>query len=247
MNPQIQTHISKLRQTQTRTTSLPKIDAILIINLDRRQDRWTNVQKTSTLLEKLTSNIVRISATECDPGSKGCALSHIKALRYAQLKDFQHIMVLEDDAMLDIEPAEFVERVCTTLQEIGSTYDCIICGSENNPPTIEDGVVYRKLKTSQTNVQTTVAYIIHNSYIPILTHLWQYCADHLVPNLDAKKYFIYAIDQQWKLLFPQHNWYWLEGNLIRQRPDYSDIMKDYVKYAQPLRLQDDRRRELHLL
>jgi len=241
-----------IKQTRAEQHSSPRspcarLDAILVINLNKRKDRWTHVQKTLKLISPIAKEIIRIEAVDCDPGSKGCALSHLKALKLAQDRQFQNVLVLEDDAMLDIEPSKFILRINTTLAELALSYDVVICGSENNAPTIEPGVTHRKLKSSHTHVQTTVAYMIHVSYVPILASVWKECAQHLTKNMDEAQYFKYAIDQVWKQLFPLHNWYWLEGNLIRQRPDFSDIRGTVVSYHQPLRLSKQVRKDLNLL
>ena len=46
------------------------------------------------------------------------------------------------------------------------------------------------------------------------------------PNLE----YMYAIDQYWKLLQPDNNWYLMNPKIGKQRESYSDIQKTIVNY-----------------
>lgn len=100
-----------------------QIDAILIVNMAHRTDRWEQLEKQlseigvadkmiqieaidgKTLpgyLEKpwfrshTPGNVSRMKA-----GSAGCCLSHRKAIQYAKDKGFQRILLMEDDALFN--------------------------------------------------------------------------------------------------------------------------------------------------
>jgi glycosyl transferase, family 25 len=67
-----------------------------VINLDRRPDRWEQLQKDWVDYPEL--NLIRVSGVEYDPGRVGCARSHLKLVKYAKDHKMPYILVLEDDA-----------------------------------------------------------------------------------------------------------------------------------------------------
>ncbi len=76
---------------------------ILVINLDRRVDRWESIQ--DHLLSEEFVNMIesptRISAVDDseNPG-RGCSESHKKCLQFAKEKKWESVLILEDDARL---------------------------------------------------------------------------------------------------------------------------------------------------
>ena len=100
-----------------------EVEAILVINMIHRRDRWDTLME---ILEKagVLAKVVRIEAvvgkelpgfgrspwfSERTPedvanmkaGAAGCALSHRKAVTYARDHGLKHYLVLEDDARFD--------------------------------------------------------------------------------------------------------------------------------------------------
>lgn len=104
------------------TDILGALDAVLVINLDDRPDKWEAIHAH---LKNFTpaSKIHRISGVRgtllagylAPPwfrrsskgrehvcaGQAGCTLAHVRALRYAQERKFRRILVLEDDVRLN--------------------------------------------------------------------------------------------------------------------------------------------------
>jgi hypothetical protein len=64
-----------------------------VINLDRRTDRWQQLQQEWKGAFQLT----RISAVETSPGGVGCTLSHIKICEEAKARGDPYVLVWEDD------------------------------------------------------------------------------------------------------------------------------------------------------
>ena len=202
-----------------------KLDAILFLNLDHRTDRRLNIEKTIELIRPITKEVHRIDAIQHKNGAKGCTLSHLKALSFIEMHpEWTNVLILEDDAELDMEPIEFKQ----SLQQIlCRPYDVIICGSEIWDPELNKCV---EVCCPVTHSQCSTAYIIHQQYVPILKQLWEFCANQLGDTLCRSEYKIYAIDQAWKQLMPLHTWLWFRGNPFRQYPSYSDIEHKNVAY-----------------
>lgn len=97
---------------------LPAIDGIYVINMERRPDRWEAFQ--AAWRDVLPwDRVVRFSASEgvhlsgfgekpwfrgrkrdrTWAGRAGCALSHARALRDAQVRGWSRVLILEDDAI----------------------------------------------------------------------------------------------------------------------------------------------------
>jgi hypothetical protein len=72
----------------------------LIINLDRRVDRWQKIEGVC-LDAGLTPE--RISAVEAQPGWIGCGRSHQKCIAIAQERGWENALILEDDAVFDAQ------------------------------------------------------------------------------------------------------------------------------------------------
>ena len=64
-----------------------------VINLDKRTDRWTELERAW----KGVFNLTRTHAVEASPGWVGCALSHIKICEDAKARGDPFILVWEDD------------------------------------------------------------------------------------------------------------------------------------------------------
>lgn len=110
-------------KTTTSSTFWEQVDAILVINLAHRTDRW---EKLYTKLAGIgvADKVHRIDAiygrslpgylerpwfsrrtpeavARMKAGSAGCCLSHRKAIEFARDRGFRHILLLEDDALFN--------------------------------------------------------------------------------------------------------------------------------------------------
>jgi len=99
-------------------TVLPTI----VINLDKRVDRWHRIHEHLIPFRPFLHPIVRMSAVECpeDPG-KGCRESHRNALLMAKENDWDWVLVLEDDAILRGSAGNWCHEVKSITQSIQSS------------------------------------------------------------------------------------------------------------------------------
>jgi len=111
----------------------------LVINLDKRPDRWKEIQ---TLFSQWPS-LERISAIEESPGWKGCAKSHLKCIRLAKEKHYPWVLILEDDCVVKPDSLDRFREVLPVLWERRSEWDIFLGGCtsvknikcmEVNPP-----------------------------------------------------------------------------------------------------------------
>lgn len=202
-----------------------KVDAILYINLAHRQDRRRQIEETIASIRFLTNHVERIDAVRHVHGGKGCGLSHLKAFERILESSWETVLILEDDAELDMNPRTFAQKL---KQALLCPFDVVVCGSEyydaSSMDKMESDVV------PVTDVQCTASYLIRRSYVPVLQTLWTFCVDKLGSTMNKQTYRQFSIDQGWKQLFPFHKWMWLTGNAFRQRQGYSDIEQRVVRY-----------------
>lgn len=89
---------------------------LVIINLKKRSDRWESLSQHLKEMKShlgFIDSIHRMEAVEYDPPSKGCMLSHAKAIRLAKDQYWDSVMVVEDDV-------RFCENVDSTWNVVQS-------------------------------------------------------------------------------------------------------------------------------
>ncbi|HEX2580283.1 MAG TPA: glycosyltransferase family 25 protein [Rhabdochlamydiaceae bacterium] len=96
------------------STGIPGIDSIYCINLDVRKDKWEQMQKRCSdqglqvhrmpaingweeLTRQQVKEIQKPYKASLNKGRAGCLLSHLSVLKDAEKRNFNCIMVLEDD------------------------------------------------------------------------------------------------------------------------------------------------------
>ena len=111
------------------------VDAVLLINLDHREDRWEKFQTTAAGIIP-TGKLHRIPAVlgKSLPGygirpwfrgrkrdltwaaRAGCTLSHRRALAMARERGWQTVLILEDDVAMDGSFSSQLEAIALTLK-----------------------------------------------------------------------------------------------------------------------------------
>lgn len=100
-----------------------KFPPILVINLDSRPDRWALYQK-----EFAGWNYERVPGIKHEIGWKGCTLSHIKCLEIARERDYDWVLVLEDDCVLRPNAKNTLNTVLPTLWNTRHKWDIFAGG-----------------------------------------------------------------------------------------------------------------------
>lgn len=122
--------------------SLPGIDAVYVINLDRAPDRMA---KTARQCEAQGIPFKRVPAVDgtrvsastlakvaspvcqkmCSPSVIGCALSHMRVWRAVLRAGYDRVLVLEDDVQL---APEFRKKLLRALEEVPADFDVLLGG-----------------------------------------------------------------------------------------------------------------------
>ena len=129
----------------------------LFINLAKRKDRLKEIQEE---FAGWTVPLERIEAVERKPGILGCNLSHYKCIQLAVERNYDWVLILEDDATLQPGGKEHFTKLLPYLWKTRNdgTWDMFIGGStyiEN------ERVLNKELKLFQMSGLTTHFVLIH--------------------------------------------------------------------------------------
>jgi len=89
----------------------------VVINLKRRPDRWASVSAHLAPLDFLHP-LERCEAVEAQPPAAGCLLSHAQALRWARDRNWEQVMVLEDDVRFQPDAALTLQALQAELANV---------------------------------------------------------------------------------------------------------------------------------
>lgn len=183
------------------------------INLDRRTDRRSHMNRQSALLQH---PFERISAI--DNGFMGCTSSHLQAVTLAAERQYPYVLILEDDFQLDVPVTTFKRLVCSTLQVLNQQHTWHVLMLNMTPiDLVKRGNHARLYRTRRALAMP--AYIVHRSYYTRLQTVFQ-------TALRLKQ----PCDLATQRVQPRDAWYGLYPGICRQKPGYSDLEKRQVNY-----------------
>ena len=190
------------------------IDHIFYINLDKRDDRRKEIEGE---LENMGWSGERFSGIYHPPpkGILGCTKSHLNVLLLAMQRNYENVLILEDD-LLFLKGKEEVNNMIRELFAKKPTFD--VCFLAYN---LKKGEIDKEhpFLTRAYDSSTASAYIVNRHYYEKLILLY---AD-AIPKLDkTMHHWKYANDQVWKPLQEKDRWYCFTDRIARQRDGYSD-------------------------
>jgi glycosyl transferase family 25 len=199
------------------------IDQVFYINLDSRIDRREEIE-TELTSYNLLNNAERIEATPTPGrGILGCTMSHLHAIKLAKERNYQNVLILEDDFYFIISQEELNNQL-QTFFESNIAYDvCMISYNIQRAEPVEAHPFIQKVLEAQ----TASGYIVHHSFYDAIINLYEWA----IPLLDQTgEHWNYANDQVWKRLQPNSNWYALTTRCGKQRPGYSDNSQQFESH-----------------
>jgi GR25 family glycosyltransferase involved in LPS biosynthesis len=196
-------------------TDIPTI----YINLEHRKDRNESVLKELSKIK--IQNPERFNAIEIKNGAIGCSLSHIKCIEIAMKRNYDYIMICEDDIEI-LNPSLFVENMNKFLNS-QIEWDVVLIAGNNMIP--YNFVTDYCIKIY--NCLTTTGYIVKNKYFPTLLNNYKEGVTKLMKEQSNSSY---KIDKYWLSLQNKDNWYMIIPPTIIQKEDYSDIEKKVTNF-----------------
>jgi len=201
--------------------SIDDIKHVFYINLEHRNDRKDHIENQLKTIG--INSFERFNAIKLTDGRVGCSVSHLKCLKLAKLRGFNHILICEDDTTF-LNPQLFVHQLNKFLQTT-KNWDVVLFAGNNVPP-------YHKVNDTCIRVsrcQTTTCYLVNAHYFDTLI---QNIADSVSKLIrEPNNHCNYAIDRYWFKLQEIHNWFLIIPLSVIQREDYSDIEKRNINYS----------------
>jgi len=195
------------------------IDAIIYINLEHRKDRKVKLLKELAFLGIPPDKIFRIDAVfDLLNGHRGCAQSHIKALKLAHEKKYQSVLILEDDVTFIKDRSDIDLVLQTFFFRFSINWDVFFLGA----------AVFDAAPTHQDNFKQVLcaecahSYIVNHHYYTTLIDCFQSSIALMQHDQDFSDSTFKSLDQTWKQLQKKDRWF-IGSIMTQQRRSYSDI------------------------
>jgi len=238
------------------SNGINSMDAIIYINLENRQDRKDLLMKELEKLDTNMSKVHKVSGVYIPKnGHKGCIQSHILAFHMIKLNKWKRVLILEDDAELDMSPEsinDLISKSLTSLDEKHPDWNVIMLATANktidnktsvipldvsipapenansNTSSNSDSTKKTTLNIQKLNTATTSsAYIIKDSYVDNILSLFKHCNNNMTPDkLTSSGFENWALDQKWAELQSKDKWFCYDKDPIKQRAIWSTIMSE---------------------
>jgi GR25 family glycosyltransferase involved in LPS biosynthesis len=202
--------------------SISDIKHTFYINLKHRKDRKMHVENQLNRIG-IQKGVERFEAIKLNNGAIGCSMSHLKCLEIAKKRNYEHVLIVEDDITF-LNPELFNHQINMFFNK-HSHFDVLLFAGNNIPPYIPIDESCVKVLTCQ----TTTGYLVKNSYFDTLIQNFKQGLTLLMHNPTQHMY--YAIDKYWFSLQQKDNWYLIIPLTVTQREDYSDIEKTVKNYT----------------
>jgi len=186
------------------------MQGVFYINLDRRTDRRAEIEGE---LARIGIEAERFPGIPTTPGIIGCGKCHSGVLKEAKARGYKNVLVLEDDFMLLIDPAEFWPLMGQAINE-APDYDVIMLGYN-----MQRSEPFSETLVKVLEAHAGSAYIVNEKFYDALISTWDEGTEMLI---QTGRHWEYACDQIWKKLQPTANWYAFRTRIGKQRPSITD-------------------------
>jgi hypothetical protein len=186
------------------------MQGVFYINLDRRTDRRAEIEGE---LARIGIEAERFPGIPTTPGIIGCGKCHSGVLKEAKARGYKNVLVLEDDFMLLIDPAEFWPLMGQAMNE-APDYDVIMLGYN-----MKHSEPFSETLVKVLEAQAGSAYLVNEKFYDALISTWDAGTEKLI---QTGRHWEYACDQIWKKLQPTANWYAFRTRIGKQRPSITD-------------------------
>lgn len=210
---------------------------ILIINLDESVDRWNNI--TEVLKKANVNNYERIQAIRLPTldgispsrygrlvsplqqheyyrrGITSANMSHVKCITTAKERNYNNVLILEDDANIREDANKLFEKIIPQLEVTG--WDMLYLGSNNQPKENIISVTENLVKGQ--NLLACHAYAVKNNlFQKIITEGLEY-------GSELDNYYKFCIQSNFKCLCTKPKLFWQNDGESITAQKFTDIEK----------------------
>lgn len=198
------------------------IDQIFYINLDKRTDRRAEIEQELHNIGFPPELVSRFAAIEDPIGFIGCSKSHLEVLKIARDRNYENILIFEDDFKFTITKEIFHANMDEFFEKYREKFDVLMLSynlKEGEP--IDDLIGYCR------KAQTASGYIVHKRILDVLIATMEGALEKLI---ETHKHWLYVNDVCWFSLQQTREWYYLMERAGIQRPGYSDLSNQFVNH-----------------
>jgi len=218
-------------------------DFYMYINLEHRTDRKTQLLDELSKVDIPENKITRIDAVhEKYNGHIGCAKSHLKALTLAKDKEYDNVVIFEDDFAFTLDKSIIDEKINNFLKNFGKNWDVIQLSSVYiDLKNIENISDVKKVNSATTSSAYIIQKHFYNNLINTLKESVIKMEEEMIEFKDKhgniKKHETgYALDQYWADLQQKSKWYIFDPYLGKQSGISSSIMGDIEAFTNNIRI-----------
>jgi hypothetical protein len=159
-----------------------------------------------------------------------------------KMNDWNRVLILEDDAELDMDPTIINTIINKSLEELDKKepeWNVIMLATANKvldknsiqlEIPVEDGktnkITIEKLHTAT----TSSAYIVKKTYVDSILNLFNNCNNNMAHNkMTSDGFEQWALDQKWRELQMKDKWFCFDKDPIKQREIWSTIQSNASK------------------
>ena len=207
------------------------VDVIYYINLDNRADRKKEFLDEMRRMQVPNEKIVRISAIQKPgQGDWGCSLSHLITIEKFLDTKHNNCIVFEDDFVFTQDMDQINKMFESTLKKV-KNYDVIMLSANEVDVKPTEHEYLKKVN----DAQTASGYMLNKSFATTLLQNYREGTKLIEKSYEGGKsdqlQGPFCVDQYWKRLQPQSNWYMFSPKLGVQRKSHSDIQGGVVDYG----------------
>jgi glycosyl transferase family 25 len=191
------------------------IEKIIYINLDKREDRNTEIVKEFSDMnlpcERFTGIVHPAS------GLVGCGLSHLAVIQLAKDRNYKNILIVEDDFTFKVDK-DFLEHQLSLFFDSKIEYDVLMLAysmSDEHKIDIQNMSSFKKISYAH----TATCYLVNQHYYDKLIQLYEWSTTKLI---ETGHHWLYANDQVWRNLQEKDMWIISSTKMGVQRPGFSD-------------------------
>jgi glycosyl transferase family 25 len=203
-----------------------KIDAIVYINIYSRKDRNQNILDVLEKLHVPKEKIHRIDATYIPGnGHKGCAKSHMDAIKLGIDNKWNNMLILEDDIKASVDSEVFNNKFNDLINKLNNSnvkWDVLMLAS-TDPEKLDTNYdpQIKKIKKAY----GSMAYIVNKHYMQTMYDIFE--KSYNIQKMDEVDFtFNTALDKVWLPYQKNDGWYALKDDLFTHLYEIPSTIKD---------------------
>lgn len=195
------------------------IDAVVIINLDRRPDRLAHINLELKKIDQLDeSKIHRFSAI--DNHLVGCLSSHLCVLKLAKNNKWNNVLILEDDFTFIDDANSFLTKLHQFWDDFSDTFGFVQLTSNCSIQPDKNVFVYRHPRQEKTT--NAAGYFVHSRCYDLLISEFEKSVE---PLRETGQHWNYLNDMAWNNIREQIPTFIFVPRLGHQYANFSDLSR----------------------